>query len=215
MSRVSRFSSRIARSRYFSRISSSVAGIGRFNFPGAGGLSLGVHQDLRIARRTRRARRARRARRRRRLRFEELERLDVEQAASAWCGSRRRAATRGTPRGRRSRASARAPIRGPAATCESDPAPAIRRYLAAKRAASSLKEPIATRGLKTSIASISSRIAEQVLVAGHRVHAVERMGHVDQAALAADLGDGLLEAQPARDLLAQEEADDLALASRS
>ena len=59
------------------------------------------------------------------------------------------------------------------------------RYLAAKRAASSLNAPIATRGLKTSIASMSSRIVEQVLVVGHRVHAVERVRHVDEPALAA------------------------------
>ena len=33
---------------------------------------------------------------------------------------------------------------------------------------------------------------EQVLVAGHGVHAVEGVGHIDEAALAADLGDRLL-----------------------
>jgi hypothetical protein len=43
------------------------------------------------------------------------------------------------------------------------------RYLAAKRTASSLNELIATRGLKTSITSISSRIREQMLVVGHGV----------------------------------------------
>ena len=43
-SRVSVFSSRIARSRYFSRISSSVAGIDPEGFDGARGLSLRVHQ---------------------------------------------------------------------------------------------------------------------------------------------------------------------------
>ena len=42
---------------------------------------------------------------------------------------------------------------------------------------------------------------EQVLVAGHGVHAVERVRHVDEAALAADLGDGLREAHAARDAL--------------
>ena len=44
----------------------------------------------------------------------------------------------------------------PWATWESEPAPATIRYLAAKRAASSLKAENATRGLKTSIASMSS-----------------------------------------------------------
>ena len=52
---------------------------------------------------------------------------------------------------------------------------------------------------------------EQVLVVGHRVEAVEGMGHVDEAALAADLGDRLLHRHPARDLLLEEEADHLAL----
>ena len=40
------------------------------------------------------------------------------------------------------------------------------------------------------------------------------MRHVDEAALALDLGDRLLERQPARDLLLDEEPDDLALARR-
>ena len=44
----------------------------------------------------------------------------------------------------------------PWATWLSEPAPATIRYLAAKRAASSLKAEKATRGLKTSIASMSS-----------------------------------------------------------
>ena len=52
---------------------------------------------------------------------------------------------------------------------------------------------------------------EQVLVVGHGVHAVERVRHVDEPALAPDLGDRLLERQPARDLLLDEEADHLAL----
>ena len=52
---------------------------------------------------------------------------------------------------------------------------------------------------------------EHVLVVGHRVHAVERVRDVDDPALAADLGDRLLQRHPARDLLLDEEADDLAL----
>ncbi len=50
-----------------------------------------------------------------------------------------------------------------------------------------------------------------MLVVGHRVHAVEGMGHVDQPALALDLGDRLREAQPAGDLPLDEQPDDLAL----
>ena len=99
----------------------------------------------------------------------------------------------------------------PAATCESEPAPAMIRYLAAKRAASSLNEPIATRGLKTSIASTSSRIAQQVLVVGDRVHAVERVRHVDEAALALDLGDRLCRVSPRGIFSLDEQPDHLAL----
>src|SRR5262249_56186740 len=44
-----------------------------------------------------------------------------------------------------------------------------------------------------------------------RVHAVERMGEVDQAALLADSGDCVLEREAARDLALEEEADHLAL----
>ncbi len=51
-----------------------------------------------------------------------------------------------------------------------------------------------------------------MLVVGHRVHAVEGMGDVDEAALAPDLGDGLGQRHAARDLLLDEEADHLALA---
>ena len=52
---------------------------------------------------------------------------------------------------------------------------------------------------------------EQVLVVGHGVQAVERMRHVDQAALTADLGDRLRHRHPPLDLLLDEEADHLAL----
>src|SRR3954462_521931 len=52
---------------------------------------------------------------------------------------------------------------------------------------------------------------EHVLVVGDRVHAVERVRDVDEPALAADLRDRLLERHPARDLVLDEEADHLAL----
>ena len=52
---------------------------------------------------------------------------------------------------------------------------------------------------------------EQVLVVGHRVQPVERVRDVDEAALAADLGDRLGHRHPALDLLLDEEADHLAL----
>ena len=55
---------------------------------------------------------------------------------------------------------------------------------------------------------------EQVLVVGHGVHPIERMGDVDEAALALDLGHGLGEGEPPRDLLGEEEPDHLALARR-
>ena len=42
---------------------------------------------------------------------------------------------------------------------------------------------------------------EQVLVVGHRVQAIERVRYVDQAALAANLGDRLGHRHPALDLL--------------
>ena len=83
--------------------------------------------------------------------------------------------------------------------------------MAAKRAASSLNALIATRGLNTSIASTSSRIGEQVLVVGDRVHAVERVGHVHEAALARISATVSCRRQPARDLLLDEQPDHLAL----
>ena len=129
----------------------------------------------------------------------------------AWRRCPRRAAIRGTPRARRSRACVIRTAPSPWATCASVPAPPTIRYLPAKRTASSLKAGIAIRGLKTSIASMSDDDREHVLVVGHRVHAVERVRDVDEPALAADLGDRLLERHPARDLLVDEEADDLAL----
>ena len=59
--------------------------------------------------------------------------------------------------------------------------------------------------------SISSHDLQQVLVVGDGVQPVERMRHVDQAALAADLGDRLRHRHPALDLLLEEEPDHLAL----
>ena len=99
----------------------------------------------------------------------------------------------------------------PWATWASEPAPPGIRYLAAKRTASSFQAAIAIRGLKISIASTSSTTPQQVLVVGDGVQPVERVRHVDEPALALDLGDRLLERHPARDLLLDEEADDLAL----
>ena len=52
---------------------------------------------------------------------------------------------------------------------------------------------------------------EQMLVVGHRVQAVERVRHVDEPALAADLGDRLGHRHAALDLLLEEEADHLTL----
>ena len=49
---------------------------------------------------------------------------------------------------------------------------------------------------------------------GDRVHPVEGVGKVDEPALFADRGDRLAEAEPARDLVLEEEADHLALAVR-
>ena len=50
-----------------------------------------------------------------------------------------------------------------------------------------------------------------MLVVGHRMQAIERMGDVHEPALALDLGDRLLERHPAGDLLLDEQADHLAL----
>ena len=55
---------------------------------------------------------------------------------------------------------------------------------------------------------------EQVLVVGDRVEAVEGVRDVDQPALAADLGDRLCHRHPPRDLLLQEQPDHLALLGR-
>ncbi len=52
---------------------------------------------------------------------------------------------------------------------------------------------------------------QEVLVVRDGVHPVERMGDIDDAALALDLRDGLLQRHAARDLLREEQPDDLAL----
>ena len=49
---------------------------------------------------------------------------------------------------------------------------------------------------------------------GDGVHPVEGVGEVDEATLVPDRGDGVAEGHPARDLLLEEEADDLALILR-
>ena len=99
----------------------------------------------------------------------------------------------------------------PCATWESEPAPPTIRYL--PREADGL---LVVGGDRDARVEDLDRVdvldhGEQVLVVGHGVHAVERVRHVDEPALALDLGDRLLEAHPARDLLLDEEADHLAL----
>ena len=99
----------------------------------------------------------------------------------------------------------------PCATWASEPAPPTIRYLAAKRTASSLKDADRHARVEDLDRVDVLEHVEQVLVVGHRVQAVERVGDVDEAALALDLGDRLLQRQPARDLLLDEQPDDLAL----
>src|SRR5262249_75598 len=55
---------------------------------------------------------------------------------------------------------------------------------------------------------------KQVLVVGYRMQAVERVGNVDEAALAADLGDRLAHRHPALDALGEKQANHLALVRR-
>ena len=59
------------------------------------------------------------------------------------------------------------------------------RYFAAKRTASSLNALIATRGVEDLERVDVLDHREQVLVVGHGVQAVERVRHVDEAALRA------------------------------
>src|SRR6185312_7449798 len=124
----------------------------------APGMSLLVHQDLRAARRTRRSREAARA---------ALGTALVCRNFSAWT-YRREAGVRTMSASRSASMNSSGPSKSgmrirtepsPCATCASEPAPAGTRYLAAKRAASSLNSWIATRGLKISIASTSSSTA--------------------------------------------------------
>ena len=53
-----------------------------------------------------------------------------------------------------------------------------------------------------------------MLIVGDRVHAVERVWHVDETALPLDLSDGLFKRHPSFNLLGDEKADHLALACR-
>ena len=79
-------------------------------------LSLRLHQDLRpVARRTRRSREARAGALGHRLGLQELERLDIEQAGGVADDVGVAQRLRGTPPGRRSRASGCGPSRAPAA----------------------------------------------------------------------------------------------------
>ena len=55
---------------------------------------------------------------------------------------------------------------------------------------------------------------QQMLVVRDRVQPVERVGHIDQPALALDVGDRLPESHPAGDLLLDEQPDHLALIGR-
>ena len=50
-----------------------------------------------------------------------------------------------------------------------------------------------------------------MLVVGDGMHAIERVGDINQPALAVDFGDRLLERHPTRDVLVDEQADHLAL----
>ena len=52
---------------------------------------------------------------------------------------------------------------------------------------------------------------EQVLVVGHGVQPIERVRHVDEPALASNLGDRLRHRHPARDLVLQKQSDHLTL----
>ena len=102
----------------------------------------------------------------------------------------------------------------PWATWLSEPAPGTIRYLAANRSASSLNAVSATLGLKTSRMSISlddrrAGARSRGPSAGGRTD-----GHVDEPALAADLGDRLGHGHPALDPLLEEEADHLPLLGR-
>ena len=75
-----------------------------------------------------------------------------------------------------------------------------------------MKPGKARRELKTSMTSRSVRFARSTCGLG-TVQPVERVRHVDDAALALDLRDRLGEGHAAGDRALEEEADDLALAS--
>ena len=141
----------------------------------AGAGSLRRASALAVSRRRRRlpARPARA--RRRRLRLEELQRLHVERGSCACGRCRRRAATRGTPPGPSKSRIRILTLPSPCATWLSEPAPATIRYLRAKRTASSLKAPDRDARVEDLEDVDVLDHVEQVLVVGHRVHAVERV----------------------------------------
>ena len=122
-------------------------------------LFLRVHQDLRAARRS-----ARRMRRSLAARRAPVGVALVWRNLSAWtytseAGLRMMSASRRDSRNSCGPSKSRMRMRtepSPAVTWASEPAPPTIRYFSAKRTASSLKDEIATRGLKTSIASTSS-----------------------------------------------------------
>ena len=106
-----------------------------------------------------------------------------------------------------------APVPTPGRTCASEPAPIDEVVLAGEA------ERLVVVGLEQEAGVVDLEDVDLAEVpvergrVGDRVHAVEGMGQVDEPALLADRGDGVGERHAARDLLAQEEADHLALAA--
>ena len=104
-----------------------------------------------------------------------------------------------------------APVPTPWSTCASEPAPAGQPVLAREA------ERLVVVALEQQPRVVDLEHVDLVQVPVQRrrerdrVHAVERVGEVDDALLLADRGDRLGERHPARDLLAQEEPDHLAL----
>ena len=177
-------------------------------------LSLALHQDLRpVARRTRRSRAARRAAPGQRPGLQELQRLHVQQAG-------RVADDVGV-------AQRLQELLGPVEIAHPDPHRAQSLRDVGVRAGAG-QDPVLGGEPDRLLVELGDRDPrvehldrvdlvehrQQVLVVGHRVHPVERVRHVDEPALALDLGDRLLQRHPARDLLVDEQADDLALVGR-
>ena len=173
-------------------------------------MSLLVHQDLRAARRTRRSFEAAARRSRNRSRLQELQRLHVQQG-------RRRA--HDVRLAQRLHELLRPVEVGHADPHRAEPLRHVRVRAGARRDAVLGGE---AGRLLVELLDRDARVEDldrvdvvehrhQVLVVGHRVHAVERVRDVDDAALALDLGDRLLQRQPARDQLSEEQADHLAL----